>query len=135
MLHRILEMELSSSEMNLLFFRWCCIAVQKREKSSHLVLPSHRLGIATEWHFSATSQGKGACDGVGGTVKRLAARASRQITTPHQLYEWAQANTPATVFNYCSQDNYNRMDIFLKDHFEKSSTINGRQSFIASYPC
>ena len=36
------------------------------------------FGVPAEWHFSATSHGKGACDGVGGTVKRLAARASLQ---------------------------------------------------------
>ncbi len=85
--------------------------------------------ISVEWHFSATSHGKGACDGVGGTVKRLAARASlqrpteQQIMTPYQLYEWAQANIPACVFHYCSQDDYNRTDIFLKDRFDRSRTI------------
>lgn len=53
------------------------------------------FGIQAEWHFSATSHGKGASDGVGGTVKRLAARASlqrpyeQQIMTPLQLFEWA----------------------------------------------
>ena len=26
------------------------------------------FGVDAEWHFSATSHGKGACDGVGGTV-------------------------------------------------------------------
>ena len=31
------------------------------------------FGITAEWHFSATSHGKGACDGLGGSVKRLAA--------------------------------------------------------------
>ena len=36
------------------------------------------FGVPAEWHFSATSHGKVACDGVGGTVKRLAARASLQ---------------------------------------------------------
>ena len=34
------------------------------------------FGAAAEWHFSATSHGKRACDGVGGTVNRFAARAS-----------------------------------------------------------
>ena len=53
------------------------------------------FGIQAEWHFSATSHGKGASDRVGGTVKRLAARASlqrpykQQIMTPLQLFEWA----------------------------------------------
>ena len=39
---------------------------------------SSDFNISAEWHFSATSHGKGACDGIGGTVKRLAARASLQ---------------------------------------------------------
>ena len=53
--------------------------------------------MPAEWHFFATSHGKGPCDGVGGTVKRLAARASlqrpinNQITTPRQLFEFAES--------------------------------------------
>ena len=35
-------------------------------------------GIRAEWNFFATSHGKSPCDGIGGTVKRLAARASLQ---------------------------------------------------------
>jgi len=31
-----------------------------------------------EWHFYATAHGKGVCDGLVGTVKRLAAKASLQ---------------------------------------------------------
>ena len=76
-------------------------------------------------------------DGVGGTVKRLAARASLQsheITTPHQLYEWVQANITAIVFQYCSQDDYARMEIFLKDRFEKSCTITGTQTLHCFIP-
>jgi len=52
------------------------------------------FGMPAEWHFFATSHGKGPCDGVGGTVKRLAARASlqrpynNQIFTPQQLFEF-----------------------------------------------
>ena len=43
------------------------------------------FGVDAEWHCSATSHGKGACDGVGGTAKRLVAWASlqnQQIITP-----------------------------------------------------
>ena len=51
--------------------------------------------VDAEWNFFTSSHGKGPCDGLGDTVKRLAARASLQqpyeyqIMTPHQLYEWA----------------------------------------------
>ena len=36
------------------------------------------FGITARWSFFATSQEKSLCDGIGGTVKRLVARASLQ---------------------------------------------------------
>lgn len=57
------------------------------------------FGVEAEWHFFPTAHGKGPCDGVGGTVKRMAARANlqlppdRQITTARELYEWASNPT------------------------------------------
>ena len=53
---------------------------QYKNRKNFVNLCHHKddFGISTEWHFSATSHGKGACDGLGGTVKRLAARASLQ---------------------------------------------------------
>ena len=55
-------------------------ASQYKNRKNFINLCFHEadFGISAEWHFSATSHGKGACDGVGGTVKRLAARASLQ---------------------------------------------------------
>jgi hypothetical protein len=50
------------------------------------------FGVTAEWHFFATSHGKGPCDGVAGAMKRLARRESLQgkfITNPKQFYEWA----------------------------------------------
>ena len=71
-------------------------ASQYKNRKNFINLCHHEedYGISAEWHFSATAHGKGACDGLGGTVKRLAARASlqrpytEQIMTPHQLYNW-----------------------------------------------
>jgi len=51
---------------------------KNRKNFVNLCLHNHDFGIKAEWHFSATSHGKGACDGLGGTVKRLAAKASLQ---------------------------------------------------------
>ncbi|XP_018374535.1 PREDICTED: uncharacterized protein LOC108768312, partial [Trachymyrmex cornetzi] len=53
------------------------------------------FNLDAEWHYFATAHGKGPCDGIGGTVKRIAARVSlqrpihEQITTAHELFEWA----------------------------------------------
>ena len=97
-------------------------------------------GVPAEWHFSATSHGKGVCDGVGGTVKRLAARASlqrpydQQIMTPHQLFDWAAENVPATIYQYCSVDDYKKVAIFLEERFKQARTIPGTRRFHSFTP-
>ena len=93
--------------------------------------------IPAEWHFSATSHGKGACDGVGRTVKHLAARASlqrpydEQIMAPRYLYEWAQKDIPAVYFHYCTQEEYNAEKCHLEDRFAHCRPIVGTQSSLS----
>eukprot|EP00731_Ephydatia_muelleri_P035898 Em0176g3a len=67
----------------------------ERWRETHARLhASHRRGH-DEWHFFATSHGKSAGDGAGGTLKQLATKASLQhaykdhILTAHQLYQFA----------------------------------------------
>jgi len=69
-------------------------------------------GLEAEWHFFATSHKMSACDGIGGTVKREAAKKSLQTTTsghiltPIKLYSWATQNIVGIHFIYCiSEDN------------------------------
>jgi len=86
------------------------VASQYKNRKNFLNLCYHEkdFGIRAEWHFSATSHGKGACDGVGGTVKRLATKASlqkpfdEQIMTPLQLFEWASANITGTIIDFAA---------------------------------
>ena len=92
------------------------------------------FGISAQWHFSATSHGKGACDSLGGIVKRLAARASLQrptedqILTLFQLYEWASQTIPSITFAYCTTEEYQREKAHLEIRFQNSRTIPGRYS-------
>ena len=57
----------------------------------------------------ATSHGKNACDGVSGTVKREAAKASLQATTtvhiltPKDLYQWADTHIKNVTFSFISK--------------------------------
>ena len=55
-------------------------ASQYKNRKNFVNLCKHKadFGIEAEWHFSATSHGKGPSGGVGGTVKCLAARAGLQ---------------------------------------------------------
>jgi hypothetical protein len=113
---------------------------KNRKNFVNLCLHNHDFGIKAEWHFAATSHGKGACDGLGGTVKRLAAKASLQrpyedqIMTPFQLYEWASKNIPSVTFVYCTTEEYEREKSFLEDRFQKSRTIAGTRSLHAFIP-
>ena len=92
------------------------------------------FGILAEWHFFATSHGKNACDGVGGVVKRTAARCSLQrvmsadtILTPRQLYDFSVQSHPNMHFSYVTNDDYNVItgSELLKSRFEEAITVAG----------
>ena len=60
------------------------------------------FGFSAEWHFFATSHGKGPCDGLGGTIKRLATKASLQRCTEGMHSE--QILSPTAFFEFCCQN-------------------------------
>ena len=91
------------------------------------------FGMCAEWNFFATSHGKGPCDGVGGTVKRLAARASLQraydnhITTPLQLFEFASTNIPSLKCCFSTTKEYHEEASLLANRMTTAKTIAGTQ--------
>ena len=74
---------------------------------------------------------KGECDGVGGTVKRLAARASLQrpyrdpILTPYQLFEFGCKDILTVNFHYATVEDHDRETTLLIKRFELTRTISG----------
>jgi len=94
------------------------------------------FGIKAEWHFFATSHGKSPCDGIGGTVKRLVARASlhaavgNQILNAAQMFEWAVSNISGISFFFITsldiQQNAKTFD--LESRFASIKTIPGTRS-------
>ncbi len=115
---------------------------QYKNKKNFINLCHHKddFGVSAEWHFSATSHGKGACDGVGGTVKCLAARASlqrpynNQIMTLRQLFDWASISIPAVYFEYCSNEDYEREERNLQGRFRNAQTIPGTRKLHSYVP-
>ena len=104
-------------------------------------MPSrNRLCGCAEWHFFATSHGKGPCDGVDGTVKQLAAKASlqrpyeMQIMTPRQLYEFGLSDLKAINFHYATVEEHDREANFLKERFLTARTIAGTDGLHAFRP-
>lgn len=118
----------------LYYFSDGCAAQYKNKKNfSNLCHHLEDFNIEAEWHFFATAHGKGPCDGLGGTVKRLAAKASlqrpyeAQILSAVQLYEWAQKNISGIHFTYTTQEDHIESEIFLTERFKQSVTMKGTQ--------
>jgi hypothetical protein len=90
------------------------VAAQYRNRRNLLNITCHNedFGVPAEWHFFVTSHGKSACDGVGGTLKRFATKASLQrpyngqIMTSHQVYEWAQSSIHNLNFDFVTEIEY-----------------------------
>ena len=114
-----------------------------KNKSNFINLCSHEedFGVKAEWHFFATSHGKGPCDGVGGTIKRLAARTSlqrtsarNQILTPMDLFQWAQSNLKHVTFCYVTSNDYSAEVKFLEERFRSARTVPGTRTKHACIP-
>jgi hypothetical protein len=94
--------------------------------------------------FFATSHGKGPCDAIGGTLKRMAKRASlardygNTIKTPRELYDWATEQTEKSItklnFCYISNEQYVKMSEELEPLFKHAKTIPGTQKFHSFIP-
>lgn len=117
-------------------------ASQYKNKYNFLNLCFHKVDfdVEAEWNFFASSHGKNVCDGVGGTVKRLAAQASLrmvyndQIMTPRQLYDWAKENIPSVNFLYTTQEDHETENTFLEQRMVNAKTIKGTQQLHSFIP-
>ncbi len=114
-------------------------ASQYKNRKNFLNLCNHEkdFDVKAEWHFSATSHGKGACDGVEGTVKRLASLQrpyDKQIVTPIELFEWASNSIQGIIFEYCSSAEYEEVKDQLEPRFQISGTIPGTRQFHSFVP-
>ena len=98
------------------------------------------FGIPAEWHFFATSHGKSAADGIAGTVKRTASKASLQrpykdqILTPSQLYQFVSKEITGIHFAYATLHEHEDEAEFLTERFLHSRTVPGTQSFHSFIP-
>ena len=118
-------------------------AQQQYKNKKIFISSSHHLidfGVAGERHFFATGHGKGACDGVGGTLKRIARRSCLQsgkkneILTAQKLYEWAVENLKNLNLFLHVRSVYESADEFLKISIAKCKTIKGTLSIHSASP-
>ena len=110
---------------------------KNRKNFANLTYYKDDFSLDAERHFFATSHGKGPCDGLGGTVKHLAAKASLQrpyedqILNAEQLYSWAKVNIPGIHFDFVDSSEVQQCGEFLESRF---SSAQGTKQLHAFYP-
>ena len=118
----------------------CSAQYKNKDNFINLCFHEEDFGIAAEWNFFATSHGKGACDGVGGTVKREARRACLQspfqnlIGSCFDLYNWCKANLLKTNFKYVSRTDVMQVTSHLEARMLNLKSIPGTRSFHCFLP-
>jgi hypothetical protein len=75
----------------------------------NIIYHEQDFGLFAEWHFCATSHGKGPANVIEGTVKGLAAKASLQREYNNQI------QTPSELFNYCSSNMNNSTFFYVQE--------------------
>ena len=111
----------------------CAGQYKNRFNFINLLYHEADFGVKAQWNFFATSHGKNACDGIGGTLKRSVTRASLQRPYTDQIL------TAKAFFDYC-QDNISSIRCFYVDtkqvetvtkeleaRFEMALTVQGTQ--------
>lgn len=114
---------------------------KNKHNFENLCLHEKDFGVPAEWHFFATSHGKGACDGIGGTFKRAAAKASlqrpltNQIVSVKELVEWAESWDSKIEIVYVPTEEVAKKENFLAERkTEEVKTIEGTRSFHSFEP-
>lgn len=93
-----------------------------------------------EWHFFATHHGKSPCDALGGTIKRMATKASLQralddqILSAKKLYDFLREDRTIINTVFCTQNEHNDMAEQLKNKYIKVKTISGTRDFHGFIP-
>ena len=98
---------------------------------TNLLMHKKDFGMKAEWHFFATSHGKNVCDGVRGTVKRLAAYPSpqraihNQILNPHHIYDFAKNEIPSITNFFVDKQQVDVVSKFLTFRYENARQFKG----------
>lgn len=116
----------------ILYFSDGCAGHYKNRKNfSNLCKHYDDFGVHAEWHFFATSHGKGPSDGIGGTVKRLVTKASLQrpseghINTHKAMFDFCVQNIKGIDFVLVTADDVQKEHETLKHRFEEAKTFDG----------
>ncbi|GBM39738.1 hypothetical protein AVEN_208641-1 [Araneus ventricosus] len=121
---------------NIHYFSDGCAGQYKNKYNfMNLCLHEKDFKLKAQWSFFATSHGKTECDGIGGTVKRLARKKSlqqhldRQITTTNELFEFCKVNIANITFQHISKEAVDSTSLTLESRLKDTQTLPGTRLF------
>ncbi|XP_052132748.1 uncharacterized protein LOC127752138 [Frankliniella occidentalis] len=130
-----------STLMKIIYFSDGCAGQYKnRYNMKNLAMHEADYGVPAEWHFFATSHGKGPSDGLGGCLKRQATRTSLQrpyedqIQTPKELFEWANSALDGVNTAFVTSAAVRKHERKLHRRFATAPAIEGIRSHHSMVP-
>ncbi len=106
----------------------------------NLAMHIEDFDVQAEWHFFPSCHGKNACDGVGGTIKRLAyyenlrSDMQNQLKTAEELYNWCKKNIQKINFFFYTQTDYDDIRNELSVRLEGARLIKGTHKYHSFVP-
>ena len=117
---------------NIVYFSDGCAGQYKNLKNVlNLCLHEEDFDIPAEWHFFATSHGKGPSDGIGRTIKSEATKASLQrpykdqILTALDLFHFVESSLNGINAEFLTCADWQTEDDLLRERFSIAKTIAG----------
>lgn len=119
------------------YFTDGCAAQYKNYKNFfNLCKHEEDFGVSADWSFYATSHGKSACDGIGGTVKRSTALESLrrkagdpQIISVNEMIRHCEKAIPSILFQEIEVMILQKTREELQVRYSMANTIKGTRSF------
>lgn len=113
----------------------CAAQYKNKYNFVNLCLHERDFLLRAQWSFFATSHGKTECDGIGGTVKRIARRESlqrpleKQIITVTELFDFCKTRIENISFHFISKEEVKLTRPALESRFKGAQTLPGTRSF------
>lgn len=111
----------------------CAAQFKNKFTLSNLVHAKDDFNVSIEWHFSPTSHGKSAADGIGGSMKRLVhsqvLTGKKEVYNARDFYNCAKSFAKKTRLFCADIEEYERCKIMLKERWKNVKPIPGTRDF------
>lgn len=107
----------------------CAAQFKNRWTLSNVLYSSHDFGVKMTWDFFAPGHGKGAVDGIGATVKRVAYRAvmgrQNRINSAEDFADCIKTHVKGIQCTYVPAVSISEVELFLSDRWKNTKELPG----------